>query len=364
VYCDNCHLCQLSYVVPPEQMFKHYLFVTSTTETARTHFKNMATRLVTEFNLDKKSLAVDIGSNDGLLLKYFQEKGVRVVGVESADNICEIARKDGIDTLNGFFNKKIVTDILKMKGKADVITANNVFAHISDIKDITDNVKTLLNDQGAFVIEVQYLVDTIKELSFDNIYHEHLSYFSVTALNNFFKKQDMQVFKVEHVDVHGGSIRVYAQKAEGKQPIDDSVNKFIRDEKEFGLDKYETYQKFSEEVLAVKDKTKTLLENTKKENKKIIGYGAPAKATTLLNFYQVDNNVIDYIVDDNPLKQGKIIPGVRIPIKTKEHMDGDKADYILIFAWNFADEIMKKNKEYAEKNNAKFIILTKELKIV
>ncbi len=362
-YCENCHLCQLSYIVNPEDLFKNYLYVSSTTDTFKKHFEEMAEKVRDDFSLNSSSLVIDIGSNDGFLLKKFKERGVRVVGVEPAENICDIARSEGIDTLNGFFNQDIVEDIIKMKGKADIVTANNVFAHIADIKKFTKDVKDLLKDNGVLIIEVQYILDTIQQLTFDNIYHEHLSYFSVMSLNEFFNRQDMQIFRVEHINTHGGSIRVYIQKSKGKHVKDQSVSHFLEKERKFGLDKFETYKKFAETIQEKKDEIREFLAEIKNKGKKIIGYGAPAKATTLLNFYKIDNKFIDYIVDDNPLKHGMIVPGVRIPIKNREYIDKNIPDYIMILAWNFADEIIKKNAAYS-KNGAKFIIPAPELKVV
>ena len=362
MHCSECNLCQLSYVVPPEKMFKNYLYVTSTTDYFKKHFGELADKIKKEFNLTNNSLAVDIGSNDGLLLKKFKENGVRVVGIESAENICNLARSEGVDTLSGFFNEDIVEEIVKMKGKADVITANNVFAHVGNIKGFIKNVKNLLKDDGIFVIEVQYLLDMIQTLTFDNIYHEHLSYFSVLSLNEFFKRQDMEIFKVEHIDSHGGSIRIFIQKAK-KHLKDNSAEEFIKKEMFFGLDNSKTYQEFGNKLNGIREKIRDFIIKTKKDGKKIVGYGAPAKATTLLNFYNIDNKHLDFIVEDNLLKQGKIVPGVRIPIKKKEVLDQINPDYILILAWNFADEIMKKNNIYKEKG-AKFVIISPELKIV
>jgi len=363
VYCENCNLCQLSYVVHPEKMFKNYPYVTSTTETFKKHFTNMAKEITEEFGLGKGSLVVDIGSNDGLLLRGFKEKGIGVVGIEPAENICEIARKEGIDTICDFLNEDVVGNILKLKGKADVITGNNVFAHISDIKDVVKNVKSLLKEEGVFVIEVQYLLDNIKNLTFDNIYHEHLYYYGVLSLNEFFNKQEMEIFKVKHVDTHGGSLRVFVQKKGSKYAVDSSVDEMIRKEKEFGLYKIETYEKFAEKVYSIKEKLKEKLKEIKKQNKKIVGYGAPAKATTSLNFYGINKDYIDYIVEDNPLKHGLTVPGVRIPIASREELERNLPDYIVILAWNFAEEILRKNEALKEKG-VKFIIPSPELKIV
>ncbi len=363
LHCNQCHLCQLSYIVPPERMFKHYVYLSSTTETFRKHFKEMAESIAKEFNLLPGSLVVDIGSNDGILLKNFQDLGMRTVGVEPAENIAADANKNGIKTIADFFNKETAGKILADEGKASLITANNVFAHVRDIQGVADNVKLLLNPQGILCIEVQYLLDTIKKLTFDNIYHEHLYYYSVISLKNLFERQGMEIFKVIHVDSHGGSIRVFVQKAGGLQPIDISVNKFIEEEKKEGLDKEEIYLDFAKKILAIKENLKEFIKKLKAENKKIVGYGAPAKATTLLNFCELKKNEISYIVEDNKLKHGLMVPGARIPIFSREMLDIDAPDYISIFAWNFADEILKNNAHYASKG-VKFFIPVPEPRLI
>lgn len=363
LYCNKCHFCQLSYVVPPEKMFKHYVYLTSTTETFRRHFDEMAKKIMRDFNLIPGSLIVDIGSNDGLLLKSFKNSGMKVIGVEPAVNIAAEANNNGIETINEFFNENTVLNILKQKGKAKLITANNVFAHINDIKSVTNNVKNLLDKDGIFCIEVQYLLDTIKKLTFDNIYHEHLSYFSVLSLKEFFTRHDMEIFKIEHVDTHGGSIRVFIQRKGEHHAIDSSVFDFIQKEKLFGLDKEETYNRFAEQVYGIRTKLQSFIKNLKQTGNKIVGYGAPAKATTLLNFCGLDRNYLDYIVEDNKLKHNLMVPGVRIPIHGKEMLDRDTPNYIAVLAWNFADEILKNNSHY-KLNGTKFFIPVPEPRII
>ncbi|MAF35037.1 hypothetical protein CMO91_04290 [Candidatus Woesearchaeota archaeon] len=360
VYCPKCHLCQLSYVVPPEEMFTNYLYVTSTTQTFRDHFATMAHHLTEEFNLDEHSLVVDIGSNDGLLLKNFNTK---VVGVEPAENLCEIARKDGVETFCGYFSEDIVNSIVQLKGRADLVTANNVFAHIGNIQEVAKNVKNMLKPDGVFVIEVQYVLDTITDLTFDNIYHEHLSYFSVMSLKDFFARQDMGVFKAEHVETHGGSIRVFVQKSGGTRPEHPSVKEFIEKEKIAGLDQFATYAAFGKKIEAIRENIRTFVQQAKQQGKSIVGYGAPAKATTALNFYGITGEDIDYIVEDNPLKHDKIVPGVRIPIKSKEAAAQAPPDYMMILAWNFADEIVKNN-EPLRQQGVQFVVPSPEVKIV
>lgn len=363
IYCNNCYLCQLSYVVSPEKMFRHYVYVSSTTETFKKYFKEMAESITRQFKLNSNSLVVDIGSNDGLLLKNFKELGVKVIGVEPALNLMVLAKKNEVHTINNFFNEAVVAEIIRIKGKPDVITATNVFAHVADIAEFTNNVKRLLKENGIFCIEVQYLLDTIQKLTFDNIYHEHLSYFSILSLNEFFKRHGMELFKIEHVDSHGGSIRVFIQKKGGKYAVDYSVKKFIKQEKAAALDSLETYERFAERIYTIKSKFQSFMNKIKSEGKRVVGYGAPAKATTFLNFCDIDNKYINYVVEDNPLKQGLIIPGVKIPIVGKEKLENELPDYIIILAWNFVDEILKKNEHYRQKG-VKFIIPLPEPRII
>jgi len=365
VFCSNCKLVQLSYVVDPELMFKNYVYVTSTTKTFQRHFTQMAEEIGNKFNLTEKSLVVDIGSNDGLLLKGFQKfKKVRVMGVEPATNIAKMANDSGIDTINDFFSEKTVDEIIeKKKCKADVVTANNVFAHINDIDEVIKNVKLLLKENGIFVIEVQYFVDTIEQMTFDNVYHEHLSYYTLTSLKNFFNKHNLEIFNVQKVDSHGGSLRVFIMKNGGKQEIQEEVGKMLDYESERGVGNINTYNQFAEKVYGVKKQLIVCLKKVKSQNKSIAGYGAPAKSTTLLNFCNIGKEIIDYIVEDNSLKIGLFTPGTHIPLESSKNLDENKPDYILILAWNFASEILNKTIKYSQ-DGVKFIIPLPELKIV
>ncbi|MDO8555670.1 MAG: class I SAM-dependent methyltransferase [Nanoarchaeota archaeon] len=362
-FCNHCKLVQLSYVVPPEKMFKHYVYVSSTTKTFREHFTKMAETISKTFQLGKGKLAVDIGSNDGLLLKGFKTQGLHVVGVEPATNLAKLANKADIFTLNEFWNAQTVRKIKETYGQADVITANNVFAHIDNIHDVTKNVYNLLGKDGIFVIEAAYLLDMLKDMTFDMIYHEHLCYYTLTPLIYFFRMHNMEVFDVEHVPTHGGSLRVYVKKKEGKWKIQPNVQKILWQEYSAGIHDYPTYETFANKVYTTKEKFTTYLKQLKKEKKIIIGYGAPAKATTILNFCQLGTETIDYIIEDNLLKVGLTVPGVRIPIKGAEALQQEKPDYAVILAWNFAEEILKKTKEH-QQAGIKFIVPFPELKTV
>ncbi len=351
-YCSECHNCQLSVVVPPSKMFDNYLYVSSTAKSFRDHFEQAAKQYIQEFDLSEKTLVVDIGSNDGIFLKPLKEQWVKILGVEPAKNISDIAVKNGIDTINAYFTDAVVDEIIKTRGKATLVTASNMFAHADGLKEIAKSVFKLLEENGTFIVEVQYLLDTIKDLTFDNIYHEHVNYWSVTSINNFFNRLGLSVVRVEHISTHGGSIRVYVQR-QGNH-IDGSVGRFLKQEKVFGLQDYKTYQEFWRRVEQVKKNINANLKKLKEISPKIVWYAAPAKATTALNYFGLSTDTISYIVEDNALKHNKVVPGVNIPIKSKDVLDSEKPDVILILAWNFADDIIKNNQALVDRG-IKFI---------
>jgi SAM-dependent methyltransferase len=357
-WCADCFNVQLSYVVPPEEMFKNYLYVSSTSKSFREHFNCAAKKYVEMFSLDGNSLVVDLGSNDGVFLKPMQELGVKVCGVEPAENVAKIALSNDIPTINKFFDETVVEEIAANFGKADIVTASNVFAHADDLDGIAKNVLKILKEDGTFIIEVQYLIDTIKDLTFDNIYHEHVNYWTVTSLEAFFSKRGLNINRVEHVDTHGGSIRVYSSRSPVKEY---SVDSFLRDEENFGVKNHRTYLSFADKVNEMKEAIKLNAANLKTQYKKIYGYGSPAKATTALNFYELDSSFLLATIEDNALKHGKLIPYVNIPIISKEEAIKDYPDLIVVLAWNFFDEIVKSNKNLFP--NTKFISI-KDLELL
>ncbi|MFA6432637.1 MAG: NAD-dependent epimerase/dehydratase family protein [Candidatus Paceibacterota bacterium] len=341
-YCPDCHNCQLSFTVSAHKLFDHYLYVSSTAKSFRKHFEEAAEQYLKQFNLTKKDLVVDIGSNDGIALRPLKARGIKVLGIEPAKNIADLANAEGIETVNDYFSKAVVDKIIKEKGKATLITASNVFAHSDFLKDIAINAMKLLKDNGQFIVEVQYLMDTIKDLTFDNIYHEHVNYWSVTSINNFFECLGFKVVKIEHIDTHGGSIRVYVKK--GGKP-DKSVLDSLKGEEVFGLKDYQTYLKFGRDIADLREVVKRNIGLLKKNYKHIAGYGSPAKATTALNYFGIDNTHIDYIIEDNELKNGKIVPGVMIPIKNKQYAFTHLPEVIIVMAWNFFEAIKNNNAE-------------------
>ena len=343
-YCPNCHNCQLSVAVDPKKMFSNYLYTSSTSKTFRDHFVNAAKKYVKEFNLNpKKSYILDIGSNDGIALKPFKKLNFKkILGIEPAKNLANLANKNKIKTFNGFLTKK---NLKKIKKNADLILASNVFAHSDDLKEMAECMISLLSKKGTIIIEVQYLMNTLQDLTFDNIYHEHYNYWSLTSLINFFRQFNVKIFRVEKIKTHGGSLRIYIQKKKNIK-VDKSVNKILKEEEIYGIKNYNTYQKFGEKVYKIRDNVIKNINKLKKDGNKLIGYGAPAKATTALNFFGISNE-IDCIIEDNKLKQGKIIPGVNIPIISKENIK-KKPDSLIVLAWNFFKEIKRENRHLSK----------------
>ena len=344
-YCDNCHNCQLSVAVDPKKMFSNYLYTSSTSSSFREHFVIAAKNYTKLFKLKpKSSYIIDIGSNDGIALKPFKDLGFKnILGVEPAKNLAKLANKNKIKTFNGFLEKK---NLKKIKKNADLILASNVFAHSDNLKEMAECMILLLSKKGRIIIEVQYLLDTLKDLTFDNIYHEHYNYWSLTSLVNFFNQFKVKIFKAEKIKTHGGSIRIYISK-DKKIKIQKNVKELIKKEENFGIKDFKTYENFGKKVYQIRKNVMKNLNNLKKNNKNIIGYGAPAKATTALNFFGISEQ-IDYIIEDNKLKHKKFIPGVKIPIFSKEKIS-KKVPLIVVLAWNFFDFIKKNNKGLAKK---------------
>ena len=342
-YCEKCHNCQLSVSVNPKKMFANYLYTSSTSKVFRDHFVNAAKKYSKDLKLNKKSYIIDIGSNDGVALKPFLDLGFKkILGIEPAKNLANLANKNKIKTFNGFLELK---NLGKIKKNADLILASNVFAHSDKLKEMADCMLKLLSKNGTIIIEVQYLMNTLKDLTFDNIYHEHYNYWSLTSLVNFFKQFKAKIVKSERIDTHGGSLRIYIKKNK-KAKIEKSVKDLLKEEEKFGIKKFKTYEKFGKKVYEIRENVRKNIKRLKEQNKLIIGYGAPAKATTALNFFGISRE-IDYIIEDNKLKHNKFIPGVQIPIKNKKSVK-NKNNILLVLAWNFFKDIKKNNSNLSE----------------
>lgn len=353
--CEDCGLAQLGYVVSPEVLYRNdYPYEASTTKTGRIHWDSFAQRAVERFDLDGNDLVVDIGSNVGVLLGAFKDRGVRIQGVDPAANIVMIAHERGIDTICDFFNYETAQKIIREKGHASVITGTNVFAHIDDLYTFMENIRLLLNDDGIFIFEAPYFVNLIKSLEYDTIYHEHLSYLSVKPLLPFFNKFDMEIFDIEQVDIHGGSFRVYAGKKSLRR-VSDIVGHLLREEEEMQIYSHDVLKQFSDKVIRNRQELVWLLQSLKQEGKRIVGVSAPAKGMTLLNYCKIGNELLDVVTEKSLLKIGRFTPGAHIPVEPDSYLLKEKPDYALLLAWNFADEIIK-NLDDFKKTGGKFII--------
>jgi len=343
-YCNKCHNCQLSVAVNPKKMFSNYLYTSSTSKVFRNHFIEAAQKYTKELKLNKKkSYIIDIGSNDGVALKPFLDLGFKkILGIEPAKNLAKLANKNKIKTFNGFLEKK---NIKKIKKNADLILASNVFAHADKLKEMAECMLSLLGKNGTIIIEVQYLMNTLKDLTFDNIYHEHYNYWSLTSLVYFFNQFQAKIYRSEKINTHGGSIRIYIKK-NNKTKIEKSVKKMLQEEENFGIKNFKTYQKFGKKVYEIRNNVLKNIKELKENKKNIIGYGAPAKATTALNFFGISDE-IDYIIEDNKFKHNKFIPGVKIPIKNKKNVK-NKKNALLVLAWNFFEDIKKNNADLSD----------------
>jgi nucleoside-diphosphate-sugar epimerase/dTDP-4-dehydrorhamnose 3,5-epimerase-like enzyme len=338
--CEECFNCQLSVAINSDEMFSNYLYQSSTAQSFREHFAIAAKKYIKEFELKNDSYIIDVGSNDGIGLKSFLDLGFKnIQGIEPAKNLADLANKNGINTFHGYLDDKAMNPI---KNGADLLLASNVFAHADDLKSMAESMKQLIKPNGKIIIEVQYLLNTIRDLTFDNIYHEHTNYWSLSTLNIFFEKLELKIFKVEKIDTHGGSIRVYVSK-DKEISVDESVKIILQEEEEFGLRDISTYLEFGKKIESLKKEVIKNIGTLKKNYSSIVGYGAPAKATTALNFFNISKE-IDYIVEDNKLKHGKYIPGVNIKIVSKKEIE-NKDQAILVLAWNFFDEIKKNNND-------------------
>jgi hypothetical protein len=314
------------------------------------------------FALSHDSLVVDIGSNDGTLLKCFDALGTGTLGVEPATNIAKIARGQGIETINEFFTEKTARDIAEKK-TAKAILATNVFAHVDDLDDFVKGVDALLDDHGVFVIEVPYLLDLIQKMLFDTIYHEHLSYFAVEPLAKLFDRFHMRIVDARRIQSHGGSIRIYVCRSTSDVTANESVEHLLVKERQFGLSHLLTYTEFASQVSTTKGKLVSMLRQLKSDGKRIVGYGAPAKGNTLLNYCNIGADVLEYIVDESPLKHGLYTPGKHIQVLPTKTLHEDAPDYALLLAWNYATEIFEREREF-QRSGGKFIVPIPDPKIV
>lgn len=345
VFCEDCNHVQLRNTVRRDLLFEDYSYFSSSSTPLIDHFGEYADSVENKF-LDAGDLVVEVGSNDGVLLRQFSEK-VRKLGVEPAENVAEKAREQyDLDVCTDFFSLDIAKDIASNYGFATVIAANNVLGHVDELHDIVAGVDYLLQEQGVFVVEVPYLIDLLNHVEFDTIYHEHISYFSIRPLTELFEKFKMEIFDVERVDVHGGSVRLFVQRESGTHSITNDVAYLSALEKALGLNERTVYDEFREEVRRRRQQLKDLLEHLDETGHSIVGYGAPGKGNVLLNYCDIGPDLLDYIVDTTPSKQGTFSPGKNIPVRPPSEFGDPYPDVALLLAWNYRESILEKEEEF------------------
>ena len=339
--CDTCFLVQVESAVPAEEIFGDYAYFSSYAESWVEHARRFAHAAIERFDLGRDSLVVEVASNDGYLLKHFVDAGVPVLGVEPAANVAEVAVAAGVPTEVRFFGEGFARELLGRQRSADLLVGNNVLAHVPDLNDFVAGLALLLKPAGVLAMEFPHLLRLIEEVQFDTIYHEHFSYFSFLAVERVFARHGLEVFDVERLSTHGGSLRVFARRSDGApRPATSAVDSLRADERAARLDRLEGYAGFAERVEAVKTGLLDFLRTAKAEGRTVVAYGAAAKGNTLLNTCGIDGDLIDYVVDLSPHKQGHFLPGSRLPIHAPERMFETKPDYVLILPWNIRDEIV------------------------
>ncbi|MFT3785968.1 MAG: class I SAM-dependent methyltransferase [Tepidisphaeraceae bacterium] len=344
--CDKCWLVQLPAYVAREEVFDgEYAYFSSYSDSWLDHCRRYVDQMTTQLSLSSGSRVVELASNDGYLLQYFVKKGIPVLGVEPTANTAAAAREKGVNSLVKFFGRETAREVARDFGPADLILGNNVLAHVPDINDFVAGIKLALKPHtGTVTIEFPHLVELMKHNQFDTIYHEHFSYLSFTAVRTIFARHGMTLFDVERLPTHGGSIRIYAKHDDDVRPISPRVEAMLKDERDFGITTLSAYASFAEQVRETKRKLLAFLIEAKRQGKRIVGYGAPGKGNTLLNYCGIRTDFIDYTVDRNPHKQTNFLPGSRIPIHAPERILQDKPDYVLILPWNLRKEISEQMK--------------------
>lgn len=361
--CRHCTHLQLCDVIDPRLLFENYVYVSGISPVFVRHFERYAADGWAMIRGKAGDLVVDIGSNDGTLLRVFQKLGARTLGIDPARDIASAATAEGIETLQAFFDVDVAERIVAERGHAQLVTANNVFAHADNLSGITAGVQRLLSEDGLFMFEVSYLVDVIRKTLFDTIYHEHLAYHSVRPLIPFLATHGLELIEAIRVDSHGGSLRGVAQRVGGPRPTGKSVAAALSDEAELGLQFPETYRAFYCRIEKLGRELSELLQTLKSEGARIAGFGAPAKATTLMYQFGLGCELIDYIVDDSPIKQGLYSPGKHIAVVPATMLSERPPDYLVILAWNFADAIIEKNKLFRDRGG-KFIVPIPHIEVV
>jgi SAM-dependent methyltransferase len=352
---------QITDLIPPIQLFSEYLYFSSFSEELLRHARAAAERYIEEFSMDGQSLVVEIASNDGYLLQNFLRAKIPCLGVEPAANIAQVAREKGIETLGEFFDRKLARRLAQSGRRADLILGNNVFAHVPDPNDFVAGLGALLKPGGRIILEFPYAADLIEHAEFDTIYHEHVFYFTLTALEPLFGRHGLAVYRAERTPIHGGSLRLFAGHA-GTHARESSAADLLAEEKAKGVGSLKYYEDFAGRVVEIRRALCSLLQELRAQGKRVAAYGASAKGSTLMNFFGIGNQQIDFVVDRSPHKQGRLTPGTRLPILGVEKLVERQPDYTLLLTWNFAEEILSQQTAYREKGG-KFIFPIPEVRV-
>ncbi|MCL5030020.1 MAG: class I SAM-dependent methyltransferase [Bacteroidetes bacterium] len=363
--CSKCYLVQTGEEKKPEEIFNEdYIYYSSFSKSWLKHAEEYVKMMMKRFEYNQNSLVIEIASNDGYLLQYFQKEKIHVLGIEPSKGTAEAAIKKGIETRIEYFGEETAKNLAEKNIRADLLIGNNVLAHVPDINDFVSGLKTVLKENGIITVEFPHLLQLVLQKQFDTIYHEHFFYFSFSTVKKIFEKHELDIFDVEQIPSHGGSLRIFAKHAGNKKlKISGNVSKLIDMENDYKMNSPEFYQSFQKVVDEIKINLIEFLLKQKRSNKKVAGYGAAAKGNTLLNFCGIKNDFISYLVDASIYKQGKYLPGSHIPVYTEEVLKQDKPDYIIIFPWNIKEEVMAQL-SYVKKWNGKFIILIPQLEIL
>ncbi len=363
LFCITCKAFQLADHPTPEQMFHdEYAFFSGTSKKMAEHFQIMAESYIQHFITDpQKTFVVELGSNDGIMLKHFAQKNIQHLGVEPSQNVARVAQEQGVATKVVFFGEQTAVEILEEHGQADIICAANVMNHIPDLSDVARGVALLLKKDGVLVFEDPYAGDVVQKVSYDQFYDEHIYMFSVESVRTIFEPHGFELFRVEPQSTHGGSMRYYLD-FKGTRPVENSVFDQVEKERSLGLDRLETYYAFGKACQKKRDDLRILLQQLKRDGKRVVGYAATAKSTTILNYCDIGADLIEYIGDTTPLKQNTFSPGMHIPVKSYEQLKNDIPDYMILFAWNHAQEIFEKEEDFV-KNGGKWIILSPQVKV-
>ena len=361
VTCQDCSLVQIKEEVNPVVLFQDdYPYYSSISESLISHFEKSAMEIIASRELDKNSFVVEAASNDGYMLQHFVRKGIKVLGIDPASGPGSVAEQKGIKTIVDFFGISMAESIVRKHGKVDVFLANNVLAHVPDLNGFVEGIRKLLKDNGIAVIEAPYLLDLVGNCAFDTIYHQHLCYFSLTALQSLFNRHGLYLNDLKHVELHGGTIRMFIEPFPNPSY---TVLDYMKQEQNLDLHSPAFYKRFVERINFLKEELLDLLEHLRAQGKSIAGYGAAAKANTLLSYFGIGKNYLEYIADASKYKQGLYFSGNHLPIVPPSRLTEDRPDYVLLLAWNFSDEIIKQQKEYRD-HGGKFIVPIPEIKIV